>query len=112
MRMYPSISPPDPKPVRLYRKAPQVPVYYCLDPARNLIESLKDWPDRPKDIDRYAYYEEFAEEIRDHFEPVSPELYRIIRAYVRLSLRRPRARHDHSHRPHPGREAIIQPATS
>ena len=47
-----------------YRKATGHPVYYWIDPETKQIESVKNWGDRPKSIERYVYQESFAQNIR------------------------------------------------
>ena len=78
----------------LYRKALDLPIYYLLDKKRGKIESLKDWPDQPKELDVYPWYEEFAQNITDAYEPVSAETFRAIRAYICLSLQPPCSHRD------------------
>lgn len=73
----------------IYRKAPAFPVYYKLDLEGNRIESLKDWQDRPKAIDLYIYYEDFAENIIELYEPVSAAVYEGIRNYIELTTIKP-----------------------
>ncbi len=80
----------------IYRKAPGYPVYYKVDFAHQMIESIKDWPDKPKSIDHYPFYPEFAENISDVYEPVPKATYLTVRAYVKLHEKNPRKSVDQS----------------
>ena len=83
----------------IYRKARRFPIYYCIDQLNNKIESLKDWPDQPKEFDLYPYHEEFAHNITDLYEPISEAVYNTIRAYIELSQQSPRSMKDHQVQP-------------
>ena len=84
-----------------YRKAPQLPIYYALEPACNVIESIKDWPGGQV-IDRYAYSEPFAADIRNYFSPISAERYRWVRERVSQASLQPIAQIDGSPQPKRG----------
>ncbi|MEO1414935.1 MAG: hypothetical protein AAFW00_06635 [Bacteroidota bacterium] len=65
-----------------YRKATGHPVYYWIDPETKQIESVKNWGDRPKSIERYVYQEAFAQNIRDSYKEIPERYYKAIRVYV------------------------------
>ncbi|MEZ4826476.1 MAG: hypothetical protein R3C61_09305 [Bacteroidia bacterium] len=83
----------------LFRKVPGYPVYYRIDYENRLIESVKDWPDKPRTIDRYPLTEPFASDIAAAYEPISARRYVIIRAYVTLHLCDPRRSPDFRNSP-------------
>ncbi|MDX2249445.1 MAG: hypothetical protein SF052_21860 [Bacteroidia bacterium] len=70
----------------VFRKIPGYPVYYRIDYEKNMIESVKDWPDKPKIIDRYPLTEPFAQNIAEIYEPIAARHYLIVRSYVILHL--------------------------
>lgn len=74
----------------VFRKIPNLPVYYRIDYEKNLIESVKDWPDKPRVIDRYPLTESFAQDIIETYEPISARYYLIVKSYVTLHLCGPR----------------------
>jgi len=74
-------------------------VYYQIDHAQNLIESVKDWQDQAKGIDQYEYFEEFAQNICEGFEPIPAALYRTVRAYVLAVMEQPYCASDASEAP-------------
>ncbi|MEL6624191.1 MAG: hypothetical protein AAFQ83_02125 [Bacteroidota bacterium] len=65
-----------------YRKATGHPVYYWIDPETKQIESVKNWGDRPKSIERYVYQESFAQNIKEGYKEIPERYYRAIRVYV------------------------------
>lgn len=83
-----------------YRKVPHLPVYYRLDPYGGTIESLKDWEDKPKQIDEYIYFEEFAINILTLYQPISAAYYDHIRSIVLMLAGEPNAMVDQA--PVPG----------
>ncbi|MEZ4775776.1 MAG: hypothetical protein R3D00_21530 [Bacteroidia bacterium] len=74
----------------VFRKIPDYPVYYRIDYEKNIIESVKDWPDRPRVIDHYPLTEPFAQNIAEAYEPISARYYLIVKSYVILHLCGPR----------------------
>ncbi|MEL6132693.1 MAG: hypothetical protein AAFR59_04935 [Bacteroidota bacterium] len=65
-----------------YRKATGHPVYYRIDPEAQRIESVKNWGDRPKSIERFVYQDNFARNIHDSYKEVPERYYRALRGYV------------------------------
>lgn len=105
-------SPPSSGPAVYYRKAPGVPVYYLVDADSNLIESIKDWQDQAKAIDQYGYFEDFAQDIWEGFEPITAQLYRTVRAYVVAVMDQPRGCSDRQPAPEPAHAEVNRSATS
>ncbi len=65
-----------------FRKARGVPVYYHVDPSQGIIESLKNWPDHQKAIDRFPYEEAFAQDLHASYAPISSHRYEAVRNYI------------------------------
>ncbi len=65
-----------------YRIARNYPVYYKVDPKGGIIESVKNWSQYAKAIDRFNYSAVFARELYDTYEEISAEAYDDIRQYV------------------------------
>ncbi|MEM8886867.1 MAG: hypothetical protein AAGD28_02695 [Bacteroidota bacterium] len=83
----------------LYRKAPDLPIYYRIDLRKGLIESLKDWTARNKSIDVYNYSEEFAENICEIYKPISASTYATVRAGIKMISEVPRSLRDCTEEP-------------
>ncbi|MCI4669152.1 MAG: hypothetical protein MRZ79_13535 [Bacteroidia bacterium] len=58
------------------------PVYYKVNPKSGIIESIKDWSEYPKAIDRFNYSAVFAREISHTCKAISREEYEQKREFV------------------------------
>lgn len=85
----------------LYRKAPDLPIYYRIDLRKRQIESLKDWTAKNKSLDIYDYSEEFAENICEIYKPISASTYASIKAGMQMITVVPRAKADSMKEPGP-----------
>lgn len=83
----------------LYRKAPDLPIYYRIDRRKGIIESLKDWTARNKSMDTYNYSQEFADNICEMYKPISASTYATVRAGIRMISEVPRSLHDTTQEP-------------
>lgn len=83
----------------LYRKAPDLPIYYRIDLRKGIIESLKDWTTRNKSMDTYTYTKEFADNICEIYKPISASTYATVRAGIKMISEVPRSLHDVTHEP-------------
>ncbi|MEM6801299.1 MAG: hypothetical protein AAF696_07830 [Bacteroidota bacterium] len=85
----------------LYRKAPDLPIYYRIDLRKGQIESLKDWTAKNKSMDTYSYSEEFADNIREVYQPISASTYASVKAGMQMISEVPRAKADCFEEPGP-----------
>ena len=69
-----------------YRKAVDQPIYYRVDEEKQLIESIKNWSDRPKSIERFIYQSSFASDIKQGYQEIPARYYHSIRNYILQQL--------------------------
>lgn len=58
------------------------PVYYKVDPREGIIESVKNWSEYPKAVDRFNYSAVFARELRATCKMILREDYEAKREFV------------------------------
>ncbi|MEO0896953.1 MAG: hypothetical protein AAFY71_11175 [Bacteroidota bacterium] len=67
-------------------KARNLPVYYKVDVHAGIIESIKDWDQYPKSIDRYNYSAVFAHELDEGYKSISRADYEETRERVSTEI--------------------------
>lgn len=58
------------------------PVFYKVDPREGIIESIKNWNEYPKVIDRFEYSAVFATELKRTCKSITADEYEQMREFV------------------------------